>query len=116
MFNDIKCCFENKASPLYSCSLDSEKYFDSIWHKALFQKLTNTISHAHWLILYRRCNDLMGCVNWNGIFCSMFDVGKDERDTVVFYRQSYLIILFMVYCDIYTLCLIMSALVIVNLM
>ena len=79
LFNDIKCYFENKKSPLFSCSLDAEKCFDSIWHKALFHKLTDKIPDAHWLILYRWYNNLMACVKWNGKFSNMFEVTKGTR-------------------------------------
>jgi len=42
-----------KGSPVFVCSLDAEKCFDSIWHDGLFYKLLDKIPKSHWLFLYR---------------------------------------------------------------
>ena len=40
-------------SPLYTGSLDAEKCFESMWHKALFYKLHGKIPSEHWILLYQ---------------------------------------------------------------
>ena len=34
LFNDVTSYFRHRGSPVYTCSLDAEKCFDSIWHSA----------------------------------------------------------------------------------
>ena len=50
LFNDCKAYFEHSKSPLYTCSLDAEKCFDSICHYSLFYKLWGKIPNEHWLL------------------------------------------------------------------
>jgi hypothetical protein len=52
LLNDITAEFNVKESPLFMCSLDAEKCFDSIWHDALFFKLKNAVADSTWLLLY----------------------------------------------------------------
>ena len=40
-------------SPLYICSLDAEKCFDSIWRDALLYKHWEKLPLHHWLLMYR---------------------------------------------------------------
>ena len=79
LFNDVKCYFEKANSPLFTCSLDAEKCFDSIWHKALFYKLRGKIPNTHWLTLYRWYGDLKATVKWNNNFSGYFPVTKGTR-------------------------------------
>ena len=52
LLNDTAAYTKARGSPLYVCSLDAEKCFDSIWHPGLFYKLIDIIPNAHWLFLY----------------------------------------------------------------
>ena len=53
LINDIN----DRGSPLYICSLDAEKCFDSIWHDALLYKLWEKLPLHHWLLMYRWYNN-----------------------------------------------------------
>ena len=53
LFNDVTSYFRHRGSPVYTCSLDAEKCFDSIWHSALVYKLRNKIPTNQWFIMYR---------------------------------------------------------------
>jgi hypothetical protein len=53
LYNDIKSYFDFMKSPLYTCSLDAEKCFDSIWHSAMFYKLIDILPDFHWSTLYK---------------------------------------------------------------
>lgn len=43
LFNYLCMYCKYKHTPLYCCSLDADKYFDSIWHRGLFYKLYGKI-------------------------------------------------------------------------
>lgn len=79
LYNDVTMYFKHKKSPLYSCTLDAEKCFDSIWHKALFYKLHGKIPNRHWILLYRWYNGLRVAVKWKGAFSGYFNVTKGTR-------------------------------------
>ena len=79
LFNDFKCYFEYTNAPLFTCSLDAEKCFDSIWHKALLYKLRGKISNNHWLILYRWYGSLKATVKLNNNYSKYFTVSKGTR-------------------------------------
>jgi len=79
LFNNVKCYFEFKNSPLFACSLDAEKCFDSIWHKALFYKLADKIPDPHWVLLYRWYTGLKATVKWNNMYSKYFIVSKGTR-------------------------------------
>ena len=49
LLNDTAAYTKSHGTPLYVCSLDAEKGFDSIWYPGLFYKLINTIPNTHWL-------------------------------------------------------------------
>ena len=46
LFNDVTSYFHHRGSPVYTCSLDAEKCFDSIWHSALLSKLSSGVSRG----------------------------------------------------------------------
>lgn len=89
LFNDLKCYFEHKKSPLFTCSLDAEKCFDSIWHKALFHKLYGKIPDNSWLLLYRWYANLKACVKWRGTIGRLFRVSKGTRQGSVLSPQLF---------------------------
>ena len=63
LLNDVMCYCNHKKSPLYVCSLDAEKCFDSIWHPALCYKLKDKISHTFWLFLVKWYKGLRDVIN-----------------------------------------------------
>ena len=71
-FNDI-------GSPLYICSLDDEKCFDSIWHDTLLYKLWEKLPLHHWLFMYRWYNNLNAVVRWNWECSYSFKVTRETR-------------------------------------
>ena len=54
--NDLMQYCRFNGSPMFICSLDAEKCFDTIWHDGLFYKLIDILPQSHWLYLYRLYN------------------------------------------------------------
>jgi len=79
LFNDVQSYFRFKKSPLFSCSLDAEKCFDSLWHSALFFKLMHKIPDQHWLTLHFWYSRLKAMVKWNGAVSRTFCVSRGTR-------------------------------------
>ena len=78
-----------KKSPLFSCSLDAEKCFDSIWHKGLFYKLRDRIPPDHWLLLYRWYCGLNATVRWKQLLSREFNVTKGTRQGSILSPQLF---------------------------
>ena len=53
-------------SPMYICSLDAEKCFDSLWHDSLFYKLQAYSPDVLWRFLYKWYCNLTAVIKWNG--------------------------------------------------
>ncbi len=51
LLNDIMCYNKHTDSNMFMCSLDAEKYFDSIWHDGLFINYTMFYRDVHWRFL-----------------------------------------------------------------
>jgi hypothetical protein len=79
LLNDIMSYFKCKHSPLYVCSLDAEKCFDSIWHPALFYKLKDKIPYTHWVFLIKWYKNLKATVKWEGQYSTYFTITKGTR-------------------------------------
>jgi hypothetical protein len=81
LMNDVICHFKQARSPLYTCSLDAEKCFDSLWHDGLFFKLKQHIPTALWRFLYTWYCNLTAIVKWNGkvYYDMIFNVTKGTR-------------------------------------
>ena len=79
LYNDVKAYFDYKKSPLFTCSLDAEKCFDSIWHYGLFAKLLGEISDVHWATLFHWYSRLEAMVRWNGVYSCPFAVTRGTR-------------------------------------
>ena len=79
MLNDVSAYYNSKGSPLYVCSLDAEKCFDSIWHPALFFKLMHKIPACYWVLLFRWYSNLQAYVKWNGSYSDRICVSKGVR-------------------------------------
>ena len=58
----MPCVHQWHYSPSYICSLDAERWFDSIWHDALLYKLWEKLPPHHWLLMYRWYNNLNAVV------------------------------------------------------
>jgi len=52
LLHDVAAISNDGKSPIFVCSLDAEKCFDSIWHEGLFFKLWDKIPIDHWFLLY----------------------------------------------------------------
>ena len=79
LLNDIAAYFNESGSPLYVCSLDAEKCFDSIWHDALLFKLWGKLPLQHWLLIYRWYTNLKALVRLNGKYSKSFNVTRGTR-------------------------------------
>ena len=79
LLNDVSAYFRDRGSPVYICSLDAEKCFDSIWHDALLQKLWDVIPRHHWLLIHRWYKSLTARVRWNGDHSHQFTVTRGTR-------------------------------------
>ena len=79
LFNDVQSYFRFKKSPLFSCSLDAEKCFDSLWHSALFFKLMHKIPDQHWLTLHFWYSRLRAFIKWNGAISRTFKISRGTR-------------------------------------
>ena len=77
--NDIMVYCKSARSPLYICSLDAEKCFDSIWHDGLFYKLINILPLSHWLFLYQWYQSMSAIVKWNGCLSEPFKVLRGTK-------------------------------------
>ena len=47
LLNDVIAYFHEKSSPVYICTLDAEKCFDSVWHDGLLYKLQSVLPVNH---------------------------------------------------------------------
>ena len=51
LLNDVIAYFREQSSPVYICTLDAEKCFDSVWHDRLLYKLQSVLPVNHWLLI-----------------------------------------------------------------
>jgi hypothetical protein len=79
MLNDIAHIANSGESPLYICTLDAVKCFDSIWHDGLFFKLIDILSLMEWRYLYNWYKSLKAIVRVNGTESKPFKVEKGTR-------------------------------------
>jgi hypothetical protein len=79
MVNDCASYYKAKGSPMYLCSLDAEKCFDSIWHAGLLYKLWPILPLHHWLFVYRWYESSKAVVSWNGDKSFEFDIARGMR-------------------------------------
>ena len=79
MLNDIISVFNSGDSPVYICSLDAEKCFDSIWHDGLMFKLINHMPSIHWRVLCHWYQSLCAVVRINGTYGIHFQISKGTR-------------------------------------
>ena len=60
--------------PMFICSLDAERCFDTIWNDGLFNKLIDTLPQSHWLYLYGLYNRMQYIVRWEGSHSQSFGI------------------------------------------
>ena len=72
ILNDVAHYHKHAGSPLFACSLDAQKCFDSIWHAGLFYKLLDHLPIQHWRILYNWYSQLMVQIKWKGSLSVFF--------------------------------------------
>lgn len=77
--NDCAAYFKAKRSPMFLCSLDAEKCFDSIWHDALLYKLIPILPLHIWLFVHRWYKMSKAVVRWNGCNSSEFRISRGMR-------------------------------------
>ena len=77
--NDISHYANSGDSPVYLCTLDAVKCFDSIWHDGLFYKLINRISTVEWRYLYHWYSSLTGILRVNDTDSKPFQIQKGTR-------------------------------------
>ena len=71
------CNFNN--SPVFICSMDAAKCFDSIWHDGLFYKLRERIPLSHWVFLYKWYSSMNAIVKWNSQCSASFPVQRGTK-------------------------------------
>ena len=79
LINDCAAYYKNRKSPMYLCSLDAEKCFDSIWHHGLMFKLWPILPLHHWLFLYRWYRSTNSVIRWNDHNSFSFSVSRGMR-------------------------------------
>ena len=63
------------------CSLDAEKYFDSIRYSGIVHKFQTQLAETLWRFLLNGCNNLTAVIKWNGHthYDMVFLVNKGTR-------------------------------------
>ena len=79
MINDLLKIFNSSGSPVYMCSLDAEKCFDSIWHDGLLYKLFPKMTNILWRLLFNWYGSLHALVRINGSDSDIFRVTRGTR-------------------------------------
>ena len=79
LVHDMAKYMSNNATPIYICSLDAEKCFDSIWHQGLFYKLNSKLPDSHWIFLYKWYKSSKAQVYWNREQSKSFIISKGMR-------------------------------------
>ena len=69
----------SRGSPVFVCSLDADKCFDTIWHHGLFYKLLNKIPKDHWLLLFSWYNNLKAGVRFGDSVSDNFLIKRGIR-------------------------------------
>ena len=77
--HDMVKCMNNCKTPVYICSLDAQKCFDSIWHDGLFHKLDEHMSDLHWIFLYKWYKSSKAQVRWANELSNQFGISKGIR-------------------------------------
>ena len=89
LLNDTAAYTKTRGSPLYVCSLDAEKCFDSIWHSGLFYKLINTMPDIQWLFLYNWYSNSYVHVRWGNKLSNRFKITKGMKQGSILSPQMF---------------------------
>ena len=79
MLNDLISVYNHADTPVYICSLDAEKCFDSIWHDGLMYKLVSHMPVIHWRLIFHWYKSLCAIVRINGKHGNKFRISKGTR-------------------------------------
>ena len=79
LINDVAAYFNAAGSPVYLCTLDAEKCFDSIWHSGLFYKLWKKLPPQHWALLLNWYRSTKAAVRWEGHSSHVFLVSRGMK-------------------------------------
>lgn len=79
LVNDATSCFVGGGSPVYLCSLDAQKCFDSIWHDGLLFKLIDLMPDSHWLFLHNWYKSSFAAIRWNSQLSYTFEISRGVR-------------------------------------
>jgi hypothetical protein len=79
IIHDSASYFKQNGSPLYICTLDAEKCFDSIWHDALLFKLFPAMSLQNWLFIAKWYKSSKAVVRWHGKNSLSFPIQRGMR-------------------------------------
>ena len=79
LINDITAYFNAAGSPVYLCTLDAEKCFDTIWHSGLFYKLWGKVSSQHWFLLLNMYKSAQATVRWDSKTSNIFHISRGMK-------------------------------------
>ena len=77
--HDIVEILKQDNSPVFVCSLDAQKCFDTIWHDGLFYKLKDVLPHGYWLFLYRWYSCMNAVVRVGYDYSQVFPILQGAR-------------------------------------
>ena len=76
---DVIKYFNNRGSPVYSCSLDAEKAFDAIPHSVLLYKASVVLKDHWWRLMFSWYTSLNAVVKWNNVLSQKFTLCMGSR-------------------------------------
>lgn len=79
LINDMTASFNAAGSPVYLCTLDAEKCFDTIWHNGLFFKLWDKVTAQRWLLLKNMYKSMQATVRWEGSCSNIFNISRGMK-------------------------------------
>ena len=79
LIHDLIQICKDQHNPLFICSLDAERCFDSIWHDGLFKKLIGVLPDNHWILLQRWYSSLKAVITWNNEQSEPFRISRGTR-------------------------------------
>ena len=79
LLNETLIHYRNNKSPVFVCSLDAERCFDSIWHDGLFYKLYSKLQFSHWRFLYAWYKCMKCIIRWDNCYSNAFAVTRGTK-------------------------------------
>ena len=71
--------YKHSKSPMFICSLDAERCFDSIWHDGLFFKLYYKLPFYNWRFLYYWYKSMSCMIRWGDTYSLPFNVTRGTK-------------------------------------